>query len=159
MLRESVKSSAKHCVFAGMLWTKNSLTFSSKKKKGERKNKTGLKQGLEKKPEKNWSVTRILIEIGEWGEHSIINEHLKELHLIPLINLVFMICTVSYSQVFSAQIYDPRVKWENIQLWMNISRTCSNKYLLLTLFYDLHCKLQLSFFCSDLWLKSEMPLP
>ena len=44
------------------------------------------------------------------------NEHLKELHLIPLINLIFMICTVSYSQVFSAQIYDPRVKWENIQL-------------------------------------------
>ena len=54
MLRESVKSSAKHCVFAGMLWTKNSLTFLSKKKKkkGERKNKTGLKQGLEKKPKK-----------------------------------------------------------------------------------------------------------
>ena len=90
--------------------------FFKKKKKGERKNKTGLKQGLEKKPEKNWSVTRILIEIGEWGEHSIMNEHLKELHLIPLINLIFMICTVSYSQVFSAQIYDPRVKWENIQL-------------------------------------------
>ena len=44
------------------------------------------------------------------------NEHRKELHLIPLSNLVFMICTVSYSQVFSAQIYDPRVKWENIQL-------------------------------------------
>ena len=53
MLRESVKSSAKHCVFVGMLWTKNSLTFlSKKKKKGERKNKTGLKQGLEKKPQK-----------------------------------------------------------------------------------------------------------
>ena len=42
------------------------LSFK-KKKKGERKNKTGLKQGLEKKPEKNWSVTRILIEIGGMG--------------------------------------------------------------------------------------------
>ena len=42
------------------------LSFN-KKKKGERKNKTGLKQGLEKKPEKNWSVTRILIEIGGMG--------------------------------------------------------------------------------------------
>ena len=42
------------------------LSFK-KKKKGERKNKTGLKQGLEKKTRKNWSVTRILIEIGGMG--------------------------------------------------------------------------------------------
>ena len=87
-----------------------------KKKKGERKNKTQLKQGLEKKPKKLVSDQDFNRDWGGWGEHSIMNEHRKELHLIPLINLVFMICTVSYSQVFSAQIYDPRVKWENIQL-------------------------------------------
>lgn len=89
--------------------------------------------------------------MGGWGEHSIMNEHRKELHLIPLINLVFMICTVSYSQVFSAQIYDPRVKWENIQLWMNISRTCSNKYLLLTLFLWFSLKVTAKFLSAQIY--------
>ena len=52
MLRESVKSSAKHCLCRNAMNQKQIDLSFKKKKKGERKNKTRLKQGLEKKPKK-----------------------------------------------------------------------------------------------------------